>query len=137
MLSVFFFLNASIFSEQGVEEKPKDISQQLEEATCLRNWGIIITSTGIAAVVVLTEAALVAILASFNSDLKSIAAPQAAFIPYFAVYSGLSLIVGPTLWICGARSIRNIKKSEIALQLHGPDLAQGMNWGGISLVYSC
>jgi hypothetical protein len=134
--TLLLLFSVSIFSEQGVVEKTKDISQQLKEATCLRNWGIIITSTGIATTVVLTEAVFVALVSAINSDLESIAAPQRDFIPYLAVYSGLALIVGPTLWICGARRIRNARKSEITLQLRGPDLARGQKLGGISLVYS-
>lgn len=126
-------VSLALFSEQSGEQKP--IEQQLKEAMCLRNTGIVITSAGIALAIV----GGVSFFVGLGGLLHDPAIDPSTLFTVFAITDGIGavcIVVGPILWSRGARQLRNIKKSQVALQLLGPDLAEGKSLGGISLAYS-
>ncbi len=120
-----------VFSEQSGEQKP--IEQQLKEAMCLRNTGIVITSAGIA----LATVGGLSFFIGLGGLLHDPAIDPSTLFTVFAIADGIGavcIVVGPILWSRGARQLRNIKKSQVALQLLGPDLAERESLAGIALV---
>jgi hypothetical protein len=140
--ALFLLLGGSIFSEQGVEQKPKDINQQLKAATALRTAGIVIFSVGVVSSMVAGMylmgtgfAGMSYMVTGYPEAARNAEAWNRSF--QIAGIGGLvCVLVGPILWIGGAHRIREIKKSGITFQILGPDLSWGRSLGGISLVDS-
>ena len=140
--ALFLSMNLAIFSEQSGEQKPKDIEQQLKEATMARKVGsTVLVLGGIS--VALGGGFFIAYLAKVL-DYAMYWHPEDARwakidgdVATGTIIGGLlAMGLGGFLMIGAQQKIGNIKKSQIALQLLGPDLAEGKSLGGISLIYS-
>ena len=145
-LIIFFVLllaaNMPAFSDQGGEQQPRSIDQELSHATALRNVGIVLTIAGL----VSTGVAGAGIFGAFISATGYIYTGDPLLAEeadkdwqVFAI-SGIcalvSLGVGIPLWIVGARRLWNAKEQSISLQLQGPNFVRGNDLGGISIIYS-
>lgn len=121
--------SVSMFADQSRDEKLKEIDLQIEKYTKQRNWGIGLTIGGFSIELVSLVWAL--------SDPYDPDTFEMNWWPYVGIVGGgIVAAAGVWMWRSGSEAIREweLKRVDVALEVHGPSLASSNKLGEIALV---